>query len=156
MLISIGYVGINKLRAERYFQAKEMGYRLISQVSPKVITWSELVVGDNCLIGPNTVISPSANIGRNVLIGACCTIAHDVAIQDHCFLSDGVAVSGSVNVGEYCFLGTNSTIRNKVTIARGCVIGAGAVILEDTEERGVYMGKMADQLPITSDKLPLS
>jgi sugar O-acyltransferase (sialic acid O-acetyltransferase NeuD family) len=154
MLIAVGYVMLNKLRAERYYQAKEMGYELISHVSPKATTWPGLVMGDNCQISPNSVIWPSARIGNDVFIGACCVIAHDAVIGDHCFLSDCVAVSGSVVVEPYCFLGTNSTIRNKVTIARECLVGAGAIILENTEERGVYLGGPADLLPISSDKLP--
>jgi UDP-3-O-[3-hydroxymyristoyl] glucosamine N-acyltransferase len=83
-------------------------------------------------------------------------VAHDVAIGDHCFLADSVILPGFVVVEPYCYLGPNVTVRNKITIARACVIGAGAVILEDTEERGVYLGRSAQQLPISSDKLPLA
>jgi sugar O-acyltransferase (sialic acid O-acetyltransferase NeuD family) len=156
MLISIGYVKMNKLKAARYQEAKQMGYQLISHISPRAVTWPGLEFGDNCFIGPNSVVYPSARIGNNVFIGACCVIPHDSVIHDHCFLSDGVVLSGSVTVEPFCFLGTGSTIRNKVKIARECVIGAGAVILADTAEKGVYMGKPAEQLPIASDKLPLS
>ena len=156
MLIAIGYVRMNKLKAERYFQAKEIGYQLITHISPKAVTWPGLVIGDNCYIGPNNVIYPSARIGNNVSIGSCCVIGHDTVINDHCFITDGVVLAGSVTVGPFCFMGTGSTVRNRVNIARECVIGAGAVILADTEEKGVYMGKAADQLPISSDKLPLA
>jgi acetyltransferase-like isoleucine patch superfamily enzyme len=64
-------------------------------------------------------------------------------------------ISGSVIVGPYCYLGAGSMIRNKVNIGKECVIGAGANILEDTEERGVYLGEPAKLLPIASDKLSL-
>jgi sugar O-acyltransferase (sialic acid O-acetyltransferase NeuD family) len=155
MLIAVCYVKINRLRAERYAQAKEMGYQLISYINPKATTWPDLDMGDNCQIGANSVVFPTAKIGNNVFIGACCTIAHDSVIRDHCFLSDGVSVSGSVTVEEYCFLGTNSTVRNKITIARETVIGAGAIILEDTGERSVYIGGPAELLPISSNDLSL-
>ena len=155
MLIAVGYMRVNRLRAEKYAQAKTMGYELINCVSSKATTWSKLSIGENCLIGPNSIIYPSAKIGNNVGIGPGCIIPHDTVIKDHCFLSAGVVLSGFVTIEPYCFLGTNATIRNDVTIARECVIGAGALILADTEERGVYMGKPADQLPISSDRLPL-
>jgi sugar O-acyltransferase (sialic acid O-acetyltransferase NeuD family) len=155
MLIALGYQRLNKLRAEKYHQAKGKGYQLINYVSSKAVTWPGFVVGDNCQIGPHAVIAPSAKIGNNVLIGAGSIIPHYAVIKDHCFLGSNVVLSGGVNIEPYCFLGTSATIRDNVTIARECVIGAGALILEDTLEKGVYMGISADRLPISSDKLPL-
>lgn len=62
---------------------------------------------------------------------------------------------GSVTVEPYCFIGLNATIRNKIRIASHCYIGAGAVILQDTKEREVYMARPAELLPISSDDLPI-
>jgi sugar O-acyltransferase (sialic acid O-acetyltransferase NeuD family) len=155
MLIAVGYVAINKLRAERYLQAKNMGYQLISFVSPKATTYPGLVIGDNCLISHNCVVSPDVKVGNDVAIGAGCTIGHDVSLGDHCFLSFGVGISGGVTVGPYCFLGTNATIRNRIRIGRECVIGAGALILEDLEDKSVCLGPAAELLPISSERLSL-
>jgi sugar O-acyltransferase (sialic acid O-acetyltransferase NeuD family) len=155
MLIAVGYVQNNRIRKERYFRSKEMGYQLINFVSHKSMIYPETAVGDNCIIGHFSVISPDAKIGNNVFIGSLCTIAHDVIIGDHCFFSDGVSVSGGVSIGSCCYLGPHATIRNKVSIGKECVIGAGAIILEDTEDRSVYLGEPATLLPISSDKLPL-
>ncbi len=155
MFIAVGFLMVNRLRAERYHQAKAMGYQLISCVSSRAITWPRLAIGENCLIGPNSVIFPSAKIGNNVFVGIGSVLPHGTVIKDHCFLAAGVAFSGFVTVEPYCFLGTNATIRNNVTIARECVIGAGALILEDTKERGVYMGTPSNLLPISSNKLTL-
>jgi sugar O-acyltransferase (sialic acid O-acetyltransferase NeuD family) len=155
MHIAVGYFRLNKLRAERYHQAKAMGYQLISYVSSKATAWPGSVIGENCFIDAYSIVSPSAKIGNNVLVGTRCTVPHCTTIKDHCYLSGGVGLSGFVTVEPYGYIGTGAIIRNNVTIARECVIGAGAVILEDTEERGVYMGKPADLLPISSDKLPL-
>lgn len=155
MLIAVGYVQNNKIRKERYFRSKEMGYQLINFISPKSILHPETAVGDNCIIGHNTVISPDARIGNNVIIASGCLIGHDVIIGDHCFFSPGVSVAGSVDIGSCCFLGTNATIRNKVSIGKECVIGAGAIILQNTEDKSVYVGEPATLLPISSDKLPL-
>jgi len=155
MLIAVGYVAVNKLRAERYQQAKERGYQLISFVSPRMISYPGLDIGDNCRISHNCVIFPGAKIGNDVAIGAGCTIGHDVFLGDHCFLSSGVGISGGVTVGPYCFLGTNATIRNRIRIGQACVIGAGALVLEDLEDKSVCLGTAAELLPISSEKLSL-
>jgi sugar O-acyltransferase (sialic acid O-acetyltransferase NeuD family) len=156
MLIAVGYARVNRLRAERYHQAKAMGYQLVSYVSSKATIWPELTIGDNCMIGPNAAVFPSAEIGNDVIIGPGCIIPHYTVIKDHCFVGSSVTLSGWVTIEPYCFLGTGAIVRNNVRIARECIIGAGALILENTEERGVYMGKQADKLPISSDKLPVA
>jgi sugar O-acyltransferase (sialic acid O-acetyltransferase NeuD family) len=156
MLIAVGYIRVNRLRAEKYYQAKSMGYQLISHVSSKATTWPGLIIGENCVIGANSVIQPFVEIGNDVFIRDVSLVGHHTVIKDHCFLASGVVVSGNVTVEPYCFLGANSTIRNEITIGRECVIGAGALILEDTQKREVYMGKAANLLPIPSDKLLLT
>ena len=155
MFIAVGYVKNNKIRKDRYFLSKEMGYQLINFISPKSIVHPETPIGDNCFIGHNAVISPDAKIGNDVLISTGCAIAHDVDIGDHCYFSSGVFVGGGVSIGSCSYLGVGSIIRNRVSIGNDCVIGAGAIILENAEDRSVYLGEQATLLSISSDKLPL-
>jgi sugar O-acyltransferase (sialic acid O-acetyltransferase NeuD family) len=155
MMIAVGYVQNNKIRKEKYLQSKEKGYRLRNFISPNAILYPEIVAGDNCYIGHHSVIGRNVKIGNSVFIGSNCSIAHDVVINDHCFISDSLSIAGSVTIGSFCYLGPNSSIRNKVSIGKESVIGAGALILENIEDRGVYLGSPATLLPITSDKLPL-
>lgn len=155
MFIAVGYVKNNKIRKERYYKSKEMGYQLINFISPKSIILPETPVGDNCFIGHYAIISPDAKIGNNVIISNSCAIGHDAVIGDHCFIADGAGVSGGVSIGSCSFLGARSTIRNKVSIGNECVIGAGAIMLENAEDRSVYLGEPATLLPISSNELPL-
>jgi sugar O-acyltransferase (sialic acid O-acetyltransferase NeuD family) len=153
LMIAIGYVRVNRLRAERFHEAREMGYRLASYVHPRASLWDGLILGENCRINENVIIQPFARIGDNVFIGAGSLIGHHTLISDHCHLSAGVHLAGQVEVGPYCYFGIHSTVRNRVKVAPRCVIGAGAVLLGDTVERGVYMALAAERLPIDSDRL---
>jgi sugar O-acyltransferase (sialic acid O-acetyltransferase NeuD family) len=155
MLIAVGYVQNNKVRAERYARAKDMGYQLMNFVCPTSVVYPGNLEGDNCIIGHCTVIASAAKIGNDVFIESGCTIGHDVVVGDHCFFSNGVSVAGGVRIGPYCYVGANATIRNNVSIGSESVIGAGAIILENTEERSVYLGEPATLLPISSDQLSL-
>ena len=155
MIVALGFVHVNKLRAERCATAKNMGYQLLSHVSPLATTWPDLVIGENCIISHNCIINPFVTLGDNVYLGAGSIIGHHAVIKDHCFVAGGVVIAGGVTVGPYSFLGTGSTIRNRVIIASRNVIGAGAIILENTKNNGVYMADAAVELPISSDKLNL-
>lgn len=153
MMIAVGFLRVNRLRAERFREAKEMGYRMVSYISPKASIWEGFLVGENCRIGEYAKIEPYTRIGDNVFIGSDTLIGHHSVIKDHCHLSASVRIAGHVTVEPYCYIGINATIRDKVTIAPSCVIGAGAVILGNTVEKGVYMSHPADLLPINSDRL---
>ena len=155
MLIAVGYVQNNKIRKERYSRSKEMGYQCINFTSPKAIVHPGTQMGDNCFIDHYVIIPPDVRIGNNVIIRSGCTIGHDVVIGDHCFFSPDVSIGGTVNIGPCSFFGMCSMVRNKVSIGEECVIGAGALILESTEDRSVYLGEQATKLPISSNDLPL-
>jgi sugar O-acyltransferase (sialic acid O-acetyltransferase NeuD family) len=155
MHIAVGHVRVNRVRAIKYSQAKEMGYTLINYISTKSLTWPGLIIGDNCKIGPNSTINPFAQLGNDVRVGTGSNVGHHTILMDHCSLASNVTIAGNVKVGPYCLIGANATIRDRVTIGAECVIGAGAVILQDTKPKEVYLARSAELLPISSDKLPL-
>jgi sugar O-acyltransferase (sialic acid O-acetyltransferase NeuD family) len=152
MFIPISYKKVNKIRAERYNQAKEKGYSFVSYISSKA-TYYNTPVGENCFILENNVIQPFTEIGNNVIMWSGNHIGHHTKIKDHCFLASHVVVSGSVTIEPYCFIGVNATIRDNVTIGRESVIGAGALILNDTPEKSVYVGERTKKRDILSDQL---
>lgn len=153
MFIALSYAQINKLRAQKYREAKEKGYTLVSYVSSKATCWTD-AIGDNCFILEDNTLQPFVTIGNNVTLWSGNHIGHDAIIGDHCFLASHIVVSGHVEIGAYTFIGVNATLRNNIQIAPECVIGAGALILKNTEEKGVYIGNAAEKHRLTSDRLP--
>lgn len=155
MFIALSYSGMNALRAERYADAKRMGYALASYVSSRCTYLSEHAPGDNCFILEDNTVQPFARIGNNVTLWSGNHIGHDSTIGDHCFLASQIVVSGRVTVGSHCFIGVNATLRNAITIAPRTLIGAGAVIMSDTVEGGVYLAPRAALAEKRSDQIKL-
>jgi sugar O-acyltransferase (sialic acid O-acetyltransferase NeuD family) len=153
MSLPLGYRDVNRFRAAKYAQAKTKGYQLISYVSSKSITWSDLQIGENSFIFESAVVEPHVKIGNNVMIGQGSVVGHNSVIKDHCFLAPHTAIMGDVTVEPYSVFGANSTIRDGITIARECIIGAGVTITKSTKEKGVYISKPPDLLPKPSDEL---
>lgn len=138
MFIAVGYTRLNQLRTEKYELAKAKGYNLISYVSSRATTWSDLSIGENCFILEDSTIQPFVKIGNNVTLWSGNHIGHHTIIGDNCFIAPHVVVSGGVEIGKNCFIGVNATIRDHVKIGENCIIGAGAVILKDTQPNEVY------------------
>ena len=118
-----------------------------------------------CTIGEGCFIGPFVEIQRDVKIGSFCKIQSHaficelVEIGDRCFISHGAmfindlfATGGpaggkrelwkSTRLGSHVSVGTNATVL-PVTICDNVVIGAGAVVVKDITEPGIYVGNPA-------------
>jgi sugar O-acyltransferase (sialic acid O-acetyltransferase NeuD family) len=155
MFIALSYARMNKVRAEKYQQAKALGYQLVSYVSSRCTFLSDDPPGDNCFILEDNTIQPFARIGNNVTLWSGNHIGHDAIIEDHCFLASQIVVSGYVRIQPYCFIGVNATLRNSITIATETLVGAGAVIMKDTVAQGVYIQPQAKLIAQKSDEIEL-
>jgi sugar O-acyltransferase (sialic acid O-acetyltransferase NeuD family) len=155
MFVALSYTKMNRLRAQKYDAMRAAGYRLASYVSSRCTYLSQTPPGENCLILEDNTIQPFVTIGSNVTLWSGNHIGHDSTIDDHCFISSHVVVSGHVRVRSYCFIGVNATLRNSIEIAPGTLIGAGAVIMKDTRENGVYLPQRAELFSKRSDEIDL-
>ena len=139
MFIAVGYQNMNQFRAQKYTEAKEKGYRLISYISSRASNFANVEVGDNCFILEFAVIQPCSKIGNNVFIWSGNHIGHHASIGDHCYVSGQVVVSGSTKIEPNCFIGVNATIGHEITIGRGSFIGAGTLITKNVKPGSVYI-----------------
>lgn len=155
MFVALSYAKMNKLREEKYRAAKDKGYELVSYVSSRCSFLTDQPVGDNCFILEDNTIQPFVTIGNNVTLWSGNHIGHDAVIEDHCFLASHIVVSGYVRIKNNCFIGVNATLRNSITIAAETLIGAGAVIMKDTVEQGVYLPERAKLFDKKSSELDL-
>jgi len=155
MFVAMSYAKMNKLRAEKYYQAKQLGYELVSYISSRCSFLTEYPVGENCAILEDNTIQPFVRIGNNVTLWSGNHIGHDATIDDHCFLASHIVVSGHVHIHPYCFIGVNATLRNSIEIAPETLIGAGAIIMKNTEPKGVYLPQRAELFKKKSDEIEL-
>lgn len=142
MFIAIGYSHLNKTREDKYYAAKEKGYRLASYISTRATVWIEREqFGDNCFILEDNTIQPFVKVGNNVTMWSGNHIGHHVRIDDHVFIASHAVLSGRTHVEKNCFIGVNATMNDHVVIRDHCVIGSGALITRDTEPNSVYKGQ---------------
>ena len=143
LLICIGYRGLNGLRKARYLEAKQRGYEFISYVSSRAHTWSNVPIGENCMIFEQSIIQPYARIGNNVILRTGVDISHHVLINDHCFIAAQSAIAGASEIGERVFLGLGARVTDNLSIAEGGLIAAGAVVTQNTQAYSIYRGSPA-------------
>ncbi len=82
-------------------------------------------------IHPTAVVSKTAEIGRDVSIGAYCVIGDGVRISDRVTLLPLVCIEDNVQIGLDCLIYPHVTIRERCEIGSRVIIHAGAVIGSD-------------------------
>lgn len=151
--VAVGYKNMNKIREKLYYDCKNKGYTMANYISSRCTYLSQFPTGDNCFILEDNTIQPYVKIGNDVVLWSGNHIGHDVTIEDHCFIASHVVVSGFVTVKRNCFLGVNATIRDAVTIAPETLVAAGAIIMKDTVEKGVYLPARSALFDKKSDEM---
>jgi sugar O-acyltransferase (sialic acid O-acetyltransferase NeuD family) len=151
--VALSYSKLNAVRKEKFFAAKELGYKLVSFISSRATVLNEGRIGENCFIFEDNTIQPFVMIGNNVTLWSGNHIGHHSVIHDHTFIASHVVVSGGVEIGEQCFVGVNATLRDHIKIGDRCVVGAGALLLADAAPESVYIGSATERSKVPSTRL---
>lgn len=144
--VAVSSTRLNRVRARLYREVKRLGYACASYVSSHAFVWRDVQIGENSFIFENNVLQYGVEVGDNVILWSGNHVGHQTSIADHCFVASHVVISGFCRIGESCFLGVNSCFADQISVAADCVVGAGAVVVRDTEPRGVYVGNPARRL----------
>lgn len=144
MHVALSYTRLNRLRQEKYEQAKAAGYTLASYVCTKSVAWPDLSVGDNAFILENQTIQPTVRIGSSVIIWSGNHIGHGTVIGDHTYVASHVVISGHCTIGRRCFLGVNATIKDFTTIGDDCFVAMDASVTRNMSDGAVAFGSQAE------------
>jgi sugar O-acyltransferase (sialic acid O-acetyltransferase NeuD family) len=153
MFVPMSFKKMNHVRADKYNEAKQKGYELISYVSSKATTFPGFECGDNCFILEDNTIQPFVKIGNDVVLWSGNHLGHSSVIKDHVMITSHVVISGCCTVEEFAFLGVNATVRDETVIARETLVGMGVTILKDTREFEVYKASAAEPAGFRSDEI---
>lgn len=152
MIIAVGYHAMNKLREDKYQEAKSKGYDFISYVDDHVKRFDNVEIGENCIILDNTSIQPYSKIGNNTVIWSNVTIAHGSHIGENCWIASGTVIAGDSVVQPNCFIGINASVGHNVTVSRSNYIGANAQVCRSTAPGEVYITDQATKFRMNSDQ----
>ena len=141
--IGIGSVNLTDKREKIFNQLQALSYSCPSIISPSAIVNEDVIVGEGSVIADGVVINTGSRIGKCSIINTTSSIDHDCQIGDFVHIAPGVILSGGVTIGSRCFMSVGSTVIQYKTITENCLIGAGATVIEDCLEQGVYFGTPA-------------
>jgi len=134
MHVALSYKNFNSLRRQKYIQARNDGFELVSYISSKSSIAKDFVYGENCFILEDQTIQPNVIFGNNVVLWSGNHIGHGTVVKDHCYIASQVVVSGHCVIDSETFIGVNSTVKDFTKVGKKVFIGMSAVVTRDLED----------------------
>ncbi len=139
-------IGSNIVREQFIEQLIAAGASIPILIHPNAIIGTQVAFGVGTVIMAGAIINSSAKVGQGCIINTGATIDHDCIIDDYVHISPGVHLAGTVTIGKNSWLGIGCIVSNNICITRDCVVGAGAVVIKDISDKGIYVGVPARRL----------
>jgi sugar O-acyltransferase (sialic acid O-acetyltransferase NeuD family) len=137
----VGVLGIGSPKIREKIVKENPHVEWISLVHPNaVISHLNIKIGKGAVICANSIITTDITIGDFTQLNLATTIGHDCVIGDYFTTAPGVHISGNCNIGDRVYFGTGSSIKEKLNVISDSVIGAGACVLKNIIESGIYVG----------------
>jgi len=117
--------------------------RLATLVHPTATVSRSAQLGRNIMIGAQAVVMMDAIVGDGVNASSLSSIEHDNYIGRFTFFGTGAMLCGRVITGDYAFIGGGAIVQPGVTIGERCTVGTGAVVIRDTGPGSTVVGNPA-------------
>jgi sugar O-acyltransferase (sialic acid O-acetyltransferase NeuD family) len=139
-------IGNNTTRESIQKKLENEGATIPTLMHPSAVIGEKVELGTGSVVMAGAIVNCFTKVGKGCIINTGSTLDHDNFIEDFVHISPGVHLAGTVKVGQGSWLGIGSVVSNNINIIAGCKIGAGAVVIKDINETGIYIGTPAKRL----------
>lgn len=133
-IIAIGDNLIRKSVAEKY------NFPWITLIHPSAQIASGIRIDVGTVVMAGAIVNSGAVVGKHCIINSGAIIEHDNLIENYVHVSPSATLGGTVHVGNCSHIGLGSGIKNNIEICENCVVGVGAVVVNNLNKQGIYVG----------------
>lgn len=133
-----------------------------SFVHPQATVIGNVIIGENCYVGPSAVIRGDWGgeiiLEDGVNVQENCTVhmfpGKSIRLREGAHVGHGAIIHGA-NLGRNCMIGMNSVIMDDAAIGDECIVGAMAFVKAEAvfEPRSLIVGNPAKKIKEVSDQM---
>ncbi|HMA73201.1 MAG TPA: acetyltransferase [Xanthobacteraceae bacterium] len=124
-------VGDNGRRRDLGMHLIELGFNLVTVVSPAATLAPSVQLGAGVVVMAGAVINAESRIGSHVIINTHASVDHDCVVGEAVHLAPGAVLTGNVKIDRLAFIGAAASVIPNVTIGERAIIGAGSCVIRD-------------------------
>lgn len=127
--------GDNRIRQEL---AEGLDLASVVSLRARVSPYAHLDSG--VFIGCGAYVGPSAKVGRGSIVNTHAIVEHSSVVGAFCHIAPNATICGSCHIGDGAFIGAGVIVKDRIRICAGVTVGAGAVVVSDITQPGIYVG----------------
>lgn len=137
-------IGNNSVRLDLLKKARSLGFSIPALVSPQAVVSPSVRIEEAVYLHPASQVWTETELHFGTIVSFGASVMHHCVLEEGSIVTGGATVGASVHVGTSSFFGVGSSVATGVVrIAPHTLVGAGAVVIRNTEEYGVYVGNPA-------------
>jgi len=140
------FIAIANIAARRRIAETLAGVDFATIVHPSAVLGTSVRLGEGSIVAAGCILTCDIQLGHHTHLNLSTTVGHDAVCGDFLTTAPGARISGACRLGSGVFMGSNAVLREKVYVADDAQIGAGAVVLQDIDEAGLWAGVPARKL----------
>jgi sugar O-acyltransferase (sialic acid O-acetyltransferase NeuD family) len=109
-------------------------------IHPSAQIGKDVQIGAGTIVMAGVTINPSSNIGNFAILNTQSSMDHDGVLGDFASLAPGVVTGGNVQIGAFSAIGLGAKIIHGIQIGEQTVVGAGSLVNKSIPAYNVHYG----------------
>ncbi|MFT5858108.1 MAG: sugar O-acyltransferase (sialic acid O-acetyltransferase NeuD family) [Flavobacteriaceae bacterium] len=139
-------VGYNHLRFKQRVMHRFFKIPFANIIHPTALIEKSAQIGTGICLYARSYIGPGVQLSDGVVVNMYSYIPHDNIIGECASFSGGVNMGGKTDIASCTFVGLGCTVSDNLSICGDVFIGAGALVVKNIEEPGIYIGSPAKKM----------
>lgn len=133
-------LGNNALRLEWLKKLRDWGFITPSIIHPRAVVSPTAEVGNGCVIMAGAIVNAKAVIHDGCILNTACSVDHNCVLDAGVHLSPGAHIGGDTFIGARTWVCIGAAIGSQRSVCADSIVAAGAVVVKDITEPGLYAG----------------
>jgi sugar O-acyltransferase (sialic acid O-acetyltransferase NeuD family) len=122
-------IGAPAARAAWQEHLEMAGFQLAVLVHPSAQIGREVAIGAGTVLMPGAIVNSGSRLGRGVIVNTGASIDHDCSIGDWVHIAPGARLAGGVQVGDRAHIGIAACVLQNRVVAEDAIVGGGAAVI---------------------------
>ena len=146
--LAIVAIGVNAARLAVAEWLADSGFAFASAIHPSAQIGREVQLGAGSVVMATAAINSDTTIGAHCIVNTGASVDHDCVLGEGVHVAPGARLCGGVKVGRGTLVGAGAVVVPGRRIGADAIIRAGAVVLADVPEGRSVAGNPARLMPL--------
>jgi sugar O-acyltransferase (sialic acid O-acetyltransferase NeuD family) len=130
---------------------EDRGFQLAVLVHPSAQIGRDVVLGAGTVLMAGAIVNSGSRLERGVIVNTAASIDHDCRIGEFVHVAPGARLAGGVHVGPRAHIGIGACVLQNLEVGERAIVGGGAAVVRPVPAHLTVVGVPARPLHAAAD-----